>query len=76
MLSGNVRSVLLQRAIKVSLQSVGPKDRRRLAALLQSYRAAVNFFIRLLWREPNLKFDTPTSKRLERTRLSGLLNDN
>ena len=75
MLSDKVRSVLLQRAIKVSLQWIGPKDRRRLAALLQSYRAAVNFFIRLLWREPNLKFDTPTSKRLERTRLSGRYRD-
>lgn len=67
--------MLLRRAIKVSLQWLGPKDRRRLAALVQAYRAAVNFFIRLLWREPGLKLDTPTSKRLVRTRLSARYRD-
>lgn len=66
---------MLQRAIKASLQWVGPKDRRRLAALLQAYRAAVNFFIRLLWREPGLGFTTATSKRLAQTRLSGRYRD-
>ena len=60
--SCKVLPVILQRAVKVSLQWVGPKDRRRLAALLQAYRAAVNFFVRLLWREPSLGFTTATSK--------------
>jgi hypothetical protein len=73
--SDKVRTVVLQRAVKVSLQDVGPKDRRRLAALLQAYRAAVNFFVRLLWREPALDFTTQTSKRLERTRLSARYRD-
>jgi transposase len=73
--SDTVRAVVLQRAVKVSLQWLGPKDRRRLAALLQAYRAAVNFFVRLLWREPSLGFTTPTSKRLVRTRLSGRYRD-
>jgi hypothetical protein len=67
--------VVLQRAVKVSLQWLGPKDRRRLSALLQAYRAAVNFFVRLLWREPGLGFTTLTSKRLVRTRLSGRYRD-
>ena len=66
---------MLQRAVKVSLEWVGAKDRRRLSALLQAYRAAVNFFVRLLWREPRLGFTTQTSKRLLRTRLSGRYRD-
>lgn len=66
---------MLQRAIKVSLQWVGPKDRRRLAALLQAFRAAVNFFIRLLWREPGLEFCTKTSELLVHTRLSTRYRD-
>ena len=67
--------MVLQRAVKVSLQWLGPKDRRRVAALLQAYRAAVNFFVRLLWREPRLGFTTQTSKRLARTRLSARYRD-
>ena len=73
--SAKVRFVTLQRAVKVSLQWVGPRDRRRIAALLQAYRAAVNFFVRLLWREPSLGFTTATSKRLVRTRLSARYRD-
>ena len=73
--SDKVRTVVLQRAVKVSLQWIGPKDRRRLSALLQAYRAAVNFFVRLLWRDSSLGFTTQTSKRLVRTRLSGRYRD-
>ena len=67
--------MVLRRAVKVSLQWVGVRDKRRLAALLQAYRAAVNFFVRILWREPTLPFSTATSKRLERTRLSARYRD-
>lgn len=67
--------MVLRRAVKVSLCALGPRDRRRLAALLQAYRGAVNFFLRLLWREPGAGFDTKTSKRLERTRLSARYRD-
>jgi hypothetical protein len=66
--------MVLRRAVKVSLKWIGVRDRRRLAALLEAYRAAVNFFVRLLWREP-LPFSTATSKRLERTRLSARYRD-
>ena len=59
----------------MSLRAVGVRDRRRLAALYEAYRGAVNFFIRLLWREPSATFSTATSKRLERTRLSGRYRD-
>lgn len=67
--------MLLRRAVKVSLKWVGVRDRRRLAALLQAYRAAVNFFIRVLWREPDAKFSTATSERLAQTRLSTRYRD-
>jgi hypothetical protein len=67
--------VLLRRAIKVSLKWVGPRNRRRLAALVQAYRAAVNFFVRLLWRDPTARFCTATSKQLVRTRLSARYRD-
>lgn len=64
-----------RRSVKLSIASLGPRDRRQLDALLQAYRAAVNFFIRLLWRDPGAGFNTATSKRLERTRLSGRYRD-
>jgi hypothetical protein len=67
--------MLLRRAVKVSLKWLGIRDRRRLAALLESYRAAVRFFVRLLWREPDVRFSTATSKRLSRTRLSARYRD-
>src|SRR5690606_29604808 len=41
----------------------------------EAYRGAVNFFIRLLWREPHATFSTATSKRLARTRLSSRYRD-
>ncbi len=67
--------MVLRRAVKVSLEGVGVRDRRRLAALLQAYRAAVNFFVKLLWRDSTLRFSTAVSKRLERTRLSARYRD-
>lgn len=67
--------MILRRAVKVSLKWVGVRDRRRLAALVQAYTAAVNFFVQLLWREPGATFSTATSKRLVRTRLSARYRD-
>lgn len=65
----------LRRAVTISLKWVSVRDRRRLAALLEAYRGAVNHFIRLLWREPGASFSTTTSKRLQRTRLSSRYRD-
>jgi len=45
------------------------KKRRAVAALLQSYRAAVNFFLRSLWDHPG-GLDAATLARLGQTRLS------
>lgn len=67
--------MVLQRAVKVSLKWIGRRDRRRIAALVEAYRGAVNFFVRLLWREPGAKFSTATSERLRRTRLSTRYRD-
>jgi hypothetical protein len=64
-----------RRAVKISLKWVGIRDRRRLAALLEAYRGAVNFFIRQLWKDPQASFCTGTSKRLVRTRLSARYRD-
>jgi hypothetical protein len=60
----------IQRAVKVSLKWLTKKQRRKLQALLEAYRGAVNFFVRLLWREPRTKWSTETSERLRGTRLS------
>lgn len=67
--------MVLQRAVKISLKWIGPRNQRRIRALLEAYRGAVNFFVRLLWREPNASFSTATSKRLRRTRLSARYRD-
>jgi hypothetical protein len=67
--------MVVRRAVKVSLKWVGPRDRRRLGALVEAYAAAVNFFVKLLWKEPGATFSTATSKRLARTRLSARYRD-
>jgi len=61
----------VRRACKVSLEFLTDAKRRRLGALLQAYRGAVNFFIRSLWEQPG-KLDGKTLARLpkENTRLS------
>lgn len=43
--------------------------------MTEAYTAAVNFFVKLLWREPRATFSTSTSKRLARTRLSSRYRD-
>lgn len=59
----------VKRACKVTLKFTTARKRRCIAALLQSYRAAVNFFIRSLWDKPGT-LDAATLGRLPRTRLS------
>jgi IS605 OrfB family transposase len=59
----------MKRAIKISLKFVTANKKRKIAALLESYRAAVNFYIRFLWQNEG-KLDKATLARLEHTRLS------
>ncbi len=59
----------MKRAVKVTLQFATKSKRGRIAALLEAYRAAVNFYIRSLWEKPG-KLDKATLARLKQTRLS------
>jgi IS605 OrfB family transposase len=59
----------MRRACPVTLKYLTAKKQRQLAALLQAYRAAVNFYLRSLWQMPG-KLDKATLARLHRTRLS------
>lgn len=59
----------MRRACRVSVQWITERKRRQLAALLQAYRGAINFYIRSLWVTPG-KLDRDTLARLRFTRLS------
>jgi hypothetical protein len=59
----------MRRACKVTLKFATRKKRRKIAALLEAYRAAVNFYIQSLWEEPG-KLDAVTLHRLEGSWLS------
>ena len=59
----------MRRACKITLKFATAKKRRHIRALLQAYRAAVNFYIRSLWNIPG-GLDRTTLSRLRRTRLS------
>ncbi len=59
----------MRRACKVTLKFATETKRRKIAALLEAYRAAVNFYIRSLWETPG-KLDKATLGRLTNTRLS------
>ena len=59
----------MRRACKVTLKFATETKRRQIAALLEAYRAAVNFYIRSLWETPG-KLDKATLGRLMDTRLS------
>lgn len=59
----------MRRACKVTLKYLTQKKHRHLCALLEAYRAAVNFYIRSLWETPG-KLNKETLARLQRTRLS------
>jgi putative transposase len=59
----------MRRACKVTLKFATATKRRKIAALLEAYRAAVNFYIQSLWNDPG-KLDAVTLHRLEHSRLS------
>jgi hypothetical protein len=59
----------MKRACHVTLEFATARKRRAVATLLQSYRAAVNFFLRSLWHHPGA-LDAATLGRLGKTRLS------
>ena len=59
----------MRRACKVTLKFATETKRRKIGALLEAYRAAVNFYIRSLWETPG-KLDKATLGRLSDTRLS------
>jgi IS605 OrfB family transposase len=59
----------MRRAVKLTLKFATQKKRRAIAALLEAYRGAVNFFIRSLWKTRG-KLDKATLARLKNTRLS------
>jgi len=59
----------MKRAIKVSLGFTTAKKCKQIAALLEAYRGAVNFYIRSLWITRG-KLNKETLARLQGTRLS------
>jgi len=59
----------MRRACKVTLKFATTTKRRAIRALLESYRGAVNFYIRSLWKTPG-NLDKITLARLEDSRLS------
>lgn len=59
----------MQRAAKLTLKFATEKKRREIAALLEAYRAAVNYFIASLWTEGG-RLDKATLARLKNSRLS------
>lgn len=59
----------MQRACKLNLKFITESKRRKIATLLESYRATVNFFVRSLWDDPG-SLNKETLARLPRTRLS------
>lgn len=59
----------MNRACKISLRFATVTKRRQIDALLQSYRSAVNFYIRLLWGSKNKK-DAAALAKLQNQRLS------
>ena len=59
----------MQRACRITTKFLTSRKKRAISALLQSYRAAINFYIQSLWTYPG-KLDKPTLARLQNTRLS------
>lgn len=60
---------VMRRAVKVSIEFATANKRRQVAALLEAYRGAVNFYIRSLWVTRG-KLDKSTLARLQNTRFS------
>lgn len=67
----------MRRACKLTLKYVSAGKRVKINALLQAYRAAVNFYIKSLWENPGV-LDKATLARLpaENTRLSERFKSN
>ena len=59
----------MRRAIKISLKFITDSKRQKISTLLESYRSAVNFYIKSLWNKKG-KLDKETLSRLQNTRLS------
>lgn len=60
----------MRRAVKINISKFTTKSKlRKLNALYESYRGAINFFIKSLWHERG-KLDKVTLARLQNTRLS------
>ncbi|MCI0491276.1 MAG: zinc ribbon domain-containing protein [Blastocatellia bacterium] len=59
----------MRRASRVTLKFATNLKRKHIAALLEAYRAAVNFYIRILWNEGG-SLNKETLAKLEHTRLS------
>jgi putative transposase len=59
----------MRRASRVTLKFATQKKRRHISALLEAYRAAVNFYIGVLWEEGG-SLNKETLAKLQRTRLS------
>jgi len=59
----------MKRACKITLKFASKKKQRQIIALLQSYRSAVNFYIKSLWQTRG-KEDAETLARFKNSRLS------
>lgn len=59
----------MYRAFALSITSLTHKKHRAITSLLASYRSAVRFYIRSIWKTPG-KLDKATLARLQSTRLS------
>ena len=59
----------MKHACKISLGFITTKKKRAIKALLQAYRASVNFYIKSLWKKPG-KLNKETLDCLQDTRLS------
>ena len=59
----------MRRAVKVTLKFATKSKRKQITILMQSYRSAVNFYIKSLWKTRG-KLDYATVNRLTNTRLS------
>lgn len=60
---------VLTRAVKIRLVHATESKQRTIRALLESYRGAVNFYVKSLWNERG-KLDKETFDRLQNSRLS------
>jgi len=60
----------MRRACRVTLKFSTAATRRRIRALIQEYRAAVNLFVRRLWNQPDIGLNKATLEKLPNLHLS------